>query len=207
MATKIKLYSPPRDTSPTGILHVQYGKTVKNLSKLADHVDNAIHGLGNLISWLNLLMALIVLAVVILRYWFSLGSVALQESVAYLHAAIFMLGISYTLQNDGHVRVDIFYRNFTRRRRAIINLIGMILFLIPTCTLIICSSWGYVLASWAISEKSEEASGIAYVYVLKSLILVMPALLILQGFAGGIRNARYLLEEKPPTKPPKLKNH
>ena len=166
-------------------------------TKIADRLENALDLLGQSISWLNLLMAIIIFFIVLLRYWFSMGSVALQESVTYLHATLFMLGISYTLQHDGHVRVDIFYRSFSPRRKALVDLIGLFMFLVPTCLLIICSSWDYVMASWATGERSEESSGIAFVYGLKTLMIIMPALLIIQGIAGGLRQAQRLMLEQP----------
>ena len=167
------------------------------LTKIADHLDRVLDQLGQSISWLNLLMAIIVLVIVVLRYWLSIGSVALQESITYLHAALFMLGISYTLQHNGHVRVDIFYRNFSARRRALVDLAGLIMFLIPTCVLIIVSSWDYVNASWATGERSEESSGIAFVYGLKTLMIIMPSLLIVQGIAGGLRHGLELKLKHP----------
>ena len=167
------------------------------LTKIADQLDRVLDRLGQAISWLNLLMAIIVLVIVVLRYWLSIGSVALQESITYLHAALFMLGISYTLQHNGHVRVDIFYRNFSARRRALVDLAGLIMFLIPICVLIIISSWDYVIASWATGERSEERSGIAFVYGLKTLMIIMPSLLIVQGLAGGLRHAQELKLKQP----------
>ncbi len=154
---------------------------------IADRIDAAIDLIGRLLAWLNLLMVLVVVTIVVLRYCFAVGSVALQESVSYLHAAIFMLGIAYTLQQGGHVRVDIFYRQFSPQRRAMIDLLGTLLFLLPVCLVIFIGSWDYVVASWNIAERSEERSGIAFVYALKSLLLLMPALLLLQGFAGALR--------------------
>ena len=166
-------------------------------TKIADRLDSALDLLGQSISWLNLLMAIIIFVIVLLRYWFSMGSVALQESVTYLHATLFMLGISYTLQHDGHVRVDIFYRSFSPRRRALVDLIGLVVFLIPTCVLIISSSWDYVMASWATGERSEESSGIAFVYGLKTLMIIMPTLLMIQGVASGLRQAQKLMHVQP----------
>ena len=168
-------------------------------TKISDRLDGALNLVGQSISWLNLLMAIIIFVIVLLRYWFSMGSVALQESVTYLHATLFMLGISYTLQHNGHVRVDIFYRSFSPRRRALVDLIGLVVFLIPTCVLIIGSSWDYVMASWATGERSEESSGIAFVYGLKTLMIIMPALLMIQGIASGLRQAHKLMLKQPKT--------
>ncbi len=137
-------------------------------------------------------MVALVVTVVITRYFLTVGSIALQESVTYLHCMIFMLGLGYTLQHDGHVRVDIFYRGFSPRFKAIVNLIGGLLFLIPFCLLIFFTSWDYVLASWVIRETSAENNGLPFIYLLKTLMLLMPATLVLQGIAEIIRSGLVL---------------
>ena len=119
--------------------------------------------------------------VVVLRYGFNIGWIALQESTIYMHATALMLGMGYVLQQDGHVRVDIFYRNFDANRKAKINVFGHLFFLIPTCVFLIVMSWNYVLQSWMIWEGSQESGGLPFIFILKSLILIMPVLLILQA--------------------------
>lgn len=141
-----------------------------------------------MISWLTLLLVALVISVVLSRYFLGIGSIAIQESVSYVHAIIFMLGLAYTLQRDGHVRVDIFYREFSARRKALIDLLGAALFLLPFCGLILFSSWDYVMASWSIKETSSETGGIAAVYLLKTLMIIMPATLALQGIAQIIES-------------------
>lgn len=141
-----------------------------------------------MISWLTLLLVALVISVVLFRYFLGIGSIAIQESVSYVHAIIFMLGLAYTLQRDGHVRVDIFYREFSARRKALVDLLGTALFLLPFCGLILFSSWDYVMASWSIKETSSETDGIAAVYLLKTLMIIMPATLALQGIAQIIES-------------------
>ncbi len=136
--------------------------------------------LGHLVAWGTLLLVLVTALVVILRYGFNTGSIALQESILYIHATVFMLGISYTYNQDRHVRVDVFYANASERKRHWINLLGNLFFALPTLAFILWIGWGYVSASWAIHETSTEASGLGYVYLLKTLILIMPILMILQ---------------------------
>ncbi len=143
---------------------------------------------GRFISWATVTMVILVVLVVITRYFLGLGSIALQESVTYLHCLVFMMGFAFTLKHDGHVRVDIFYRGFSPRFKAIVNLIGGLLFLIPFCLLIFFTSWDYVLASWAISETSAENNGLPFIYLLKTLMLLMPVTLLLQGIAEIIRS-------------------
>ena len=153
------------------------------LSKIAQWINQLNYRMGQMISWLTLILVALVIIVVLSRYLLGIGSIAIQESVAYVHAVIFMLGLAFTLQRGGHVRVDIFYRDFSARRKAIVDLIGTIIFLLPFCGLILFGSWDYVMASWSIKESSSETGGIAAVYLLKTLMLFMPITLALQGLA------------------------
>ena len=151
--------------------------------------------LGRSISWMTVVMVIMVLIVVFTRYFLQVGSIALQESVTYLHAIVFLLGISYTLKQDGHVRVDIFYRKFSSRRKALINFFGGIFFLMPVSGLILYSSWDYVWASWAIGETSAENNGLPFVYLLKTLMILMPITLILQGIAEVVQSLLIIIEK------------
>ncbi|MGB2375909.1 MAG: TRAP transporter small permease subunit [Porticoccaceae bacterium] len=151
--------------------------------QIINGIDRFTELTGRTLSWLTMLMVALVVAIVVGRYFLGLGSIALQESVTYLHAMVFMLGLAFTLKRGGHVRVDIFYRNYSVRRRALVDLIGGILFLVPFCLFIFISCWDYVLASWAIAEGSSENDGIAAVYLLKTLMLIMPVTLLLQAIA------------------------
>jgi TRAP-type mannitol/chloroaromatic compound transport system permease small subunit len=149
--------------------------------------------LGRAVSWLSLLMVLVTFLIVVLRYAFDLGWIWLQESVTYMHATLFLVGAAYTLRHEGHVRVDIFYGQFTPRTRAWVDLFGSLLLLLPVCLFIFYISWDYVMQSWSLHEGSREAGGLDGVYLLKSLMLAMAALLVLQGLAQAIRCAFELL--------------
>lgn len=162
------------------------------LLTLADGIDAVMRGIGEWIAWLALAMVLVTFAVVLLRYAFDLGSISLQESVTYMHAVLFMLGIAYTLGRNGHVRVDIFYERLSRRGRAWVDLIGTLVLLFPVCVLILWLGWDYVAESWRVQEASREAGGIPAVYLLKTLILIMPVLLMAQGLAQALRNGLFL---------------
>jgi len=151
---------------------------------------------GRLISWLTLFIVLVTFLVVVLRYVFEAGSIALQESITYMHAMVFMIGAAYTLKHDGHVRVDIFYQQCSKQKRAIIDLLGNIFLLLPVCLFIIYSSWDYVLTSWTLQEESGEAGGLAYVYILKTCLLLMPLLLIIQALASSLTNLLILKNNK-----------
>lgn len=138
--------------------------------------------LGRGVAWLTLAMTLLTFGIVVLRYGFNLGWIWLQESVVYLHAMVFMVAAAWTFQCDDHVRVDIVYRERSDRYRAWVNLLGTGLFLVPFSVFLLVIGWDYVAASWATGEASREAGGLPLVFLLKSLILALPALLLLQSW-------------------------
>jgi len=149
---------------------------------------------GHFISWFTLIMVLITFAVVTLRYGFNIGSIALQESIGYFHAFIFMIGAAYTLKNDEHVRIDIFYRNMPVRKQAWVDLVGSLLLLMPMCLFIFIDSFEYVMKSWAIQESSSEAGGLPLVYLLKTSILIMPLLVMNQAIAIILQKIQFLTQ-------------
>lgn len=157
-------------------------------SKLVDIIDVLTDALGRIIAWLTLVMVLLTFTIVVLRYGFNLGWVAMQESVLYFHGLVFMLGAGYTLKHDGHVRVDIFYQKFSVKQKAWVNFIGGLTLLLPVCLFILFISIDYVLAAWQIMERSSEAGGLPLVYLNKSLILALAITLICQGVAEILRN-------------------
>jgi TRAP-type mannitol/chloroaromatic compound transport system permease small subunit len=143
--------------------------------------------LGHLVAWTTLILVVLVATIVVLRYGFDFGSTQLQESALYIHAVLFMLGIAYTYQQDQHVRVDVFYGRADATQKAWIDLLGTLFLVIPSMLYIVWIGWDYVAASWAIQERSAEAGGLAYLYLLKTLILIMAALVLLQALANAAR--------------------
>lgn len=171
------------------------GRNVSIITGLLELLDRYTEAVGRWLAWLVPLMMLAICAVVLLRYGFGQGATALQESVTYLHATIFMLGAGFTLKRGGHVRVDIFYRNFSARRKAWVDSLGTLIFLFPLCGYILLSSWDFVLNSWAIREASGEPGGIPAVFLLKTLIPLMAIHLLIQGVAELLRNVLTLMED------------
>ena len=156
---------------------------------------------GRFIAWFTAAMVAVTLAVVIMRYGFEFGRIWMQEIVMYLHAAVFMLGAAYTLQHRGHVRVDIFYQNFSERRKALVDFCGTLLLLMPVALFILVWSAGFVAKSWIRLEESPETGGLPLVFVLKTFIPLMAVLLIVQGIAELARNGLVLTGRDPGPRP------
>ena len=157
------------------------------MDKVANYIDALNEKVGKSIAWAVLATTLITFLVVVLRKGFDWGSIAMQESALYFHALLFMAGAAYTLKHNGHVKVDIFYQNFSAKGRAWVNLIGTLVLLLPFSFFILWISADYVLASWSQLEGSREAGGLPLVFILKSFIPLMAVLLILQAIATVLR--------------------
>jgi TRAP-type mannitol/chloroaromatic compound transport system permease small subunit len=155
--------------------------------RLANGIDRLTGAVGGVVAWLLPAMVLVQFAVVVMRYGLGLGSIWLQESILYAHAAVFLLAAAWTLRQDGHTRIDIVYAAAPPRRRAVVDLCGAMLLLIPFMAVLGWYSWPYVARSWVIRERSQEVSGLPFVYLLKSLLLAFALLLALQGIAQAIR--------------------
>lgn len=150
------------------------------LARLAAALSAANRIIGRSCSWLALVMVLVYCLLVVLRYGFDVGSIALQESVVYMHAILFFMAAAWALQQGAHVRVDIFYQRFSERGKAWIDLLGTWLFLLPVNVFILAVGWAYVADSWAVRESSADSGGLPWLYVLKSVMLVAALQLLLQ---------------------------
>jgi TRAP-type mannitol/chloroaromatic compound transport system permease small subunit len=153
------------------------------LNRISDQI-------GRTTAWLTLLMVLVTFAIVVLRYVFDLSFVWIQESLTWMHAAVFMLGTAYTLQHEEHVRVDIFYRKMSMRHRAMVDALGVLVFVFPLCGYCILQSYDYVVTAWRLHEISRDTGGLPYpaVPLLKSMLLLMPVTVALQGLSLLLRS-------------------
>ena len=167
------------------------------LGRISRVIDSLVRLAGNGVMWLSLSMVLVQVAVVGLRYVFGEGRVYLQESMLYMNGILFLAAAGYTLLQDGHVRVDIFYRGATPRSKAIIDLVGAYLFLFPVTIVLFAVSLPYVRQSWLFAETSRETGGIPFVYGLKAFILVFCLLLFLEGLSTTIHNLLRLVGAEP----------
>jgi TRAP-type mannitol/chloroaromatic compound transport system permease small subunit len=162
---------------------------------LADWIDRLTGAIGRTVAWLGLFVVVVQFLVVVLRYGFDFGSIWLTESIIYGHAALFMLAAAWTLREGGHVRVDVFYAEASPRRKALIDLAGALLLLLPFMLVLAWLSWPYVSRSWAILETSRETSGIPAIFLLKTLIPMFALMMALQGVSQAIRAAHVLSGE------------
>ena len=159
-------------------------------SDFGTYIDRISVATGRAASWLTLAMVLVTFVIVIMRYVFDVGLIWLQESLTWMHAVVFIVGAAYTMQQDQHVRVDIFYRDMSDRRRAWVNLLGVTFFVFPMCAFFVLTAWDYVAASWSIAEVSRNAGGLPlpFVPLLKSVLIVMPLAVALQGLSWLLRS-------------------
>lgn len=171
--------------------------STRTLRRIGQGVDFFNRLVGEAVSWLTLFMVIVTCLVVVLRYVFDMGWIWLQESVTWMHAAVFLLGAAYTLQREDHVRVDIFYRTLDARKQAWVNLAGTVLLLLPTTGIILYFSVDYVAASWRYGETSQEAGGLPALYLLKAIIPVAALLISLQGVSLALRSLLTLTGDHP----------
>jgi TRAP-type mannitol/chloroaromatic compound transport system permease small subunit len=152
---------------------------------------------GKASAWLTFLMVVVTFVIVVMRYVFDAGLIWLQESVTWMHAVVFMMGAAYTLQQEDHVRVDIVYRTLGVKGRAWVDLAGVIFFLLPLCAFLAWKSFDFVAASWSLREASRESGGLPYplIPLLKTVLLLMPVTVALQGGALLLRSLKTLRQD------------
>lgn len=167
------------------------------LRGLISALDGVTEWTGRAVSWLTPVMVLTTCAVVILRYFLGVSSIALQESVIYMHAAVFMLGSAYALKHHNQVRVDIFYRRFRPQSRAWVDALGALVFLLPLAVFTGWISRDFVLSAWQIRETSTDSGGLRIVYWLKTLIPLLALTLLIQALAEVLRQLLILMGYSP----------
>ncbi len=161
---------------------------MKTLKAVAHGIDQLNEWVGKGVAWVALGLVAVVFVDVVMRYAFNTSFVFTQELEWHLFAFIFLIGAGYTLFHDGHVRVDIVYQRLNAKGRAWVNLLGVLLFLIPGCLMVITTSWKFVVNSWSIMEGSPDPGGIPFRFIVKGCIPVGFALLLLQGISLGLKS-------------------
>jgi TRAP-type mannitol/chloroaromatic compound transport system permease small subunit len=162
------------------------------LSKLISAIDALNERIGNATAWVAVTMVLVQFTVVIMRYVFSFGSIRMQESIWYMHGILFMVGAGYTLLRDGHVRVDVIYREAGPRFKALVDILGAFILLLPLCLLTLLLSDSYVINAWKVFEGSTDEGGLPLIFAYKTVILVFAGLLGLQGISMAAKAWMFL---------------
>lgn len=153
------------------------------LLRIFDMFDWINNTLGRVFSWLVGALIMTQFSVVLLRYVFGVGSIKLQESIIYIHAFILMMLCGYTLLKEGHVRLDLIYNGCGPKARALLDIFGVLVYLVPMCVFIFFGSQSYVLRSWSVLESSREVSGLPGVFLLKTMIMCFAFLLFIQAMS------------------------
>ena len=161
-------------------------------------IDGLNEWVGRGVAWVTLALVLVIFVDVIMRYLFNTSFVFTQELEWHLFGFIFLIGAGYTLLHDGHVRVDIIYQRLGFKGQAWINLIGVIVFLIPGCLMLIITSFKFVLTSFLILEGSPDPGGIPLRFIVKGFIPAGFSLLLLQGFSLGAHSLMQILGVETP---------
>jgi len=163
-------------------------------------IDGLNEWVGRGVAWVTLALVLVIFVDVIMRYLFNTSFVFTQELEWHLFGFVFLIGAGYTLLHDGHVRVDIIYQRLGFKGQAWINLIGVIVFLIPGCLMLIITSFKFVLTSFLILEGSPDPGGIPLRFIVKGFIPAGFSLLLLQGFSLGAHSLMQILGVETPKK-------
>lgn len=151
-------------------------------------MEKIINFIGKFISLMIPTIALLMIVIIVARYFLGIGLTGIQELVMYMHALIFLGCAGYVQYKDEHVRVDIFYREASNSYKAKINFFLSLLFLLPLCFIVSYFSIELINMSWKIKEVSTEAGGLGFVYIQKTLIVLFPITLLITLFYQFTKN-------------------
>ena len=160
-------------------------KILQSYIRFADAINENV---GKAAAWLTTVLVIVVCLHVFMRYFLDTNPAWITELEWHIFALIFLFGAGYAFKHDKHVRVDLFYAKFTKRDKALVNLVGTLLFLIPWCILIIIYSYQYALTSFTINEGSPDPGGLPARYLIKFSITIGIAFLLLQAVATLFRS-------------------
>lgn len=162
-------------------------------------IDRLNEVVGKTVSWLSLILVLLIVIDVFLRYALKFSIPATFELEWHIFAAIFLLGSGWTLRNDQHVRVDLFYQRFSDKGKSWVNLIGSLVLLLPFCVVGFTESLDFVINSWKVNETSPDPGGLPARYLIKSCIPIGFFLTGLQGISIALKSMRVLLDRESST--------
>jgi len=166
------------------------------MEKLIKLLEGIGEWVGKKVSYLTTALMLLICYDVLMRYFFNFSQIWMTEVEIYFYSFLFLLGSAYAFKHDKHVRVDVFYANFSEKRKAWVNLLGGLFLLLPWCIVILIVSFDYAMSSFSIGEGSPQPGGLPALYILKSSIFVGFLLLFFQGIASVLRSV-LVLQGKP----------
>lgn len=158
--------------------------------RFCQYIDGFIHKIGNVVAWLNVVLIVNIIVQVVLRYAFGEGMVWLEELQWHFYGVCIMFAISYTLVDDAHIRLDIFYQRFSARTKAQVEFWGLLILVLPLVAILFWHGLSFVESAWRVSERSESPLGLPYRWLIKS---VLPASMFLWWIAAFSRMVRSAL--------------
>jgi len=156
------------------------------MNSFANRIESIVTVIGKIVSWsIGVLLVAIVLQVS-LRYAFGQTNTMLEDSLWYLFSMTLTLGLSYTMTHDGHVRVDFLYHRYSEKTKAIVDVIGIVLFVIPLYAFLLWHGWDYTVNSFSINESSPNPGGMPWLWLVKGLLPLSSLLLLIESVARVI---------------------
>lgn len=166
------------------------------MQRIITKLESVTETSGKLAAWSVLGLIALVLYDTLARYLFSSGSIALQELEWHIHDVLFLLGVSYALKYNAHVRVDLFYEKYSEKAKAWINIAGVIFLIIPFSVFIFYTGMEFAQDAYGYGEMSPNPGGLGYRFVIKSVISIAFALVILQAVSELLKSIQLLREIK-----------
>lgn len=177
---------------------------MRALARVAAAISWINFAIGTIFGWLSLGIVLVCFTVVVQRYLFSVSYLWMQDLYVWLNGAMFTAVAGFALLRDAHVRVDIFYRPANIRRKALVDLIGVVVFLLPFMWVVYLYSMPFVTRSWSYMEGSANVGGMPGLFILKTFIIAFAVLVALQGLAMALRSI-LVLAGREELVPPRLR--
>jgi TRAP-type mannitol/chloroaromatic compound transport system permease small subunit len=168
----------------------------KTLLNISSRLESILVAIGKLGAWLSLPLIAIIMFDIISRKFFVLGSTKLQEMEWHLHAALFLLALGYAYLKNSHVRIEVIRESFSTKLKAILEVIGVLIFILPYTGLIVWFGIDFVSRSYGMNEVSAALTGLSHRWIMKSFVPMGMAFLWLAGISVLLRNLSYLIGHK-----------
>ena len=153
---------------------------------VAQSIERVISIIGRLSSWCMAILLIAIVTQVTLRYAYGITNTALEDSLWYLFAMSLVLGLSYTMTEDGHVRVDFVYQKYSDKMKRIVDLVGIVLFLIPLYAFLLWHGWDFTVKAFLRGESSPNPGGMPWLWLVKGLLPLSCLLLLIESVARAI---------------------